>query len=171
MRFPTLTFLILIPVIILNICGCATVAVVQETGKTAGSQSVQDVEDPVKPSREDILADLQGKPEENMKEQPVDKSGQLPRSQSGIGEKTGEEMKEDRKSVELIKLADSQEEAEKIAKTYGIELVEFSFGVAGFHTDEDPEEVISRGKENGWPELSRNSKRYLYNEKGNYQLY
>ncbi|MDO4988923.1 MAG: hypothetical protein Q4E45_00295 [Eubacteriales bacterium] len=57
---------------------------------------------------------------------------------------------------ELYCLADSQEEAEKLAELYGIELVEFSNGVATFHAEEDPQTVITRGKDNGWPLLSLN---------------
>ncbi len=57
---------------------------------------------------------------------------------------------------ELTCLADSREEAEEIAKSYGIELVHFSSGVASFHTDGDPADVIKRGKEQGLKELSIN---------------
>ena len=60
------------------------------------------------------------------------------------------------KGRELICLADSREEAEEIAKSYGIELVHFSSGVASFHTDGDPADVIKRGKEQGLKELSIN---------------
>ena len=61
------------------------------------------------------------------------------------------------KGRELICLADSREEAEEIAKSYGIELVEFSYGVASFHTDEDLQDVITRGKGKGLKELSINT--------------
>jgi hypothetical protein len=56
----------------------------------------------------------------------------------------------------LICTADSQEQAEEIAARYGITLVEYSHGVAGFYTEEDPAAVIRRGKEQGWVELSLN---------------
>ena len=56
----------------------------------------------------------------------------------------------------LMCSAETQEEAEAIAGQYGIELVEFSYGVATFFTEEDPREVIQRGIDNGWPELSLN---------------
>lgn len=56
----------------------------------------------------------------------------------------------------LICSAESQEEAEQIARQYGIRLVEFSYGVASFYTEEDPAEVIRHGLEQGWTELSLN---------------
>ena len=56
----------------------------------------------------------------------------------------------------LICSAESEEEAKQIADQYGIQLVEFSYGVASFYTEEDPAEVIRRGLEVGWTELSLN---------------
>lgn len=57
----------------------------------------------------------------------------------------------------LMTLADSRDEAEKIADAYEIELVNYSNGVATFFTEQDPTEVIRRGKELGLPELSINA--------------
>ncbi|MCR5790912.1 MAG: hypothetical protein K6G83_13580 [Lachnospiraceae bacterium] len=57
---------------------------------------------------------------------------------------------------ELLALADTEEEARKIASLYGIELVRFSYGVATYHTDRDLKEVISQGEKNGWPVVSIN---------------
>ena len=57
---------------------------------------------------------------------------------------------------ELLCLADSREQAQEIADQYGIELVNFSYGVATFHTTEDPQKIIDMGKEKGYPELSLN---------------
>ena len=57
---------------------------------------------------------------------------------------------------ELFTLADSEEEAREIAETYGIELVEYEMGVAAYHTQEDPFEVVRRGREQGWPALEVN---------------
>ena len=65
------------------------------------------------------------------------------------------------KGSELYCLVDTEEKAKEIAKLYGIELVEFSVGVATFHTEQDPNEVIRRGKENGWPELAINQIMHL----------
>lgn len=56
----------------------------------------------------------------------------------------------------LVCPAETLEEAEAIAEQYGIELVDFSYGVASFYTEEDPRELIQRGIDNGWPELSLN---------------
>lgn len=58
---------------------------------------------------------------------------------------------------ELFCLAKTEEEAKEIAALYGIELVDFSFGVATFHTEEKPGEVIARGEKNGWPSISPNT--------------
>ncbi len=58
--------------------------------------------------------------------------------------------------AELIALAESEEEAREIAEQYGVELVGFSSGVAVFHTEEDPNSVIEKGRQNGWPELALN---------------
>ena len=63
---------------------------------------------------------------------------------------------------ELIGLAETREEAEKIAETYGITLVSFEYGVATFHTEEDPTAVIDRGLKAGYPELSLNGHMELY---------
>ena len=57
---------------------------------------------------------------------------------------------------ELYCLSDSLEEAQRIAQDYGIELVSFGDGVAVFHTEDDPEEVIKLGKNKGYTELSLN---------------
>ena len=57
---------------------------------------------------------------------------------------------------QLMALVETQEEARKLAELYGIELVEYGEQVALFHTEEDPQTVIQRGVENGWPELSLN---------------
>ncbi len=62
---------------------------------------------------------------------------------------------------ELLCLCDSQEEAESIAEMYGIELVEFSYGVATFHA-EKPREVIAMGKEKGYPLLEINGMMQTY---------
>lgn len=58
---------------------------------------------------------------------------------------------------ELFCLADTEEEAKELAALYGITLVDFRYGVASFHTEEDPASVIARGKKNGWPSLSLNT--------------
>lgn len=57
---------------------------------------------------------------------------------------------------ELLCTVESREQAEEVASLYGIELVDFSYSVAVFHTEEDPFEVIRRGEENDWPPLEVN---------------
>lgn len=57
---------------------------------------------------------------------------------------------------QLYAVIASQEEAEAIAEQYGITLVRCGAHVAVFYTEEDPEAVIQRGLDNGWPELSLN---------------
>ena len=57
---------------------------------------------------------------------------------------------------QLMAGAESRQEAEELARLYGITLVDYQHQVALFFTEEDPGEVIQRGKDNGWPELSLN---------------
>lgn len=64
----------------------------------------------------------------------------------------------------LVALVDTQEEAEEIAEQYGITLTSYENGVAVYHTEEDPYNVIARGQENGYHELSVNLTRRLVNE-------
>lgn len=56
----------------------------------------------------------------------------------------------------LMSEAETEEEAQEIAEQYGIELISFENGLALYHTEEDPFEVIARGQENGYPQLSMN---------------
>ncbi len=57
---------------------------------------------------------------------------------------------------QLMAGAESESAAQELARLYGITLVDYRNGVALFYTEEDPREVIQRGKDNGWPELSLN---------------
>lgn len=56
----------------------------------------------------------------------------------------------------LMAWAESEEEARKIAEAYDIQFCDYILNIATFHTDEDPREVVRRGKEQGLPELSVN---------------
>lgn len=56
----------------------------------------------------------------------------------------------------LFCLAESEEEARKTADEYGIELVEYNYGVASFYTDKDLRELIEWGKTQGLPLLEIN---------------
>lgn len=62
----------------------------------------------------------------------------------------------------LIGEAETEEEALEIAKQYGIEFVSFENGLALYHTEEDPFEVVARGQENGYPQLTVNFTRIGY---------
>ena len=64
----------------------------------------------------------------------------------------------------LMALVDTQEEADEIAEQYGITLVSYENGVAVYHTEENPYDVITRGQENGYHELSVNLTRRLADE-------
>lgn len=59
--------------------------------------------------------------------------------------------------VSMIALADTKEEAKKIAELYGIELVNFSYGVAEYETTKEPQELIALGEKNNYPTLSTNN--------------
>ena len=71
-------------------------------------------------------------------------------------EKEGADMPEYSKTAPLMAEADTEEAARELAELYGISLVDYRYGLATFATDEDPREVIRRGQENGWPELTLN---------------
>lgn len=57
---------------------------------------------------------------------------------------------------QLMGSAKTLEDAQALAELYGIELVEYRHELALFRTEEDPREVIRRGRDNGWPGLSLN---------------
>ena len=56
----------------------------------------------------------------------------------------------------LMSEAETEEDARAIAEQYGIDFISFENGIALYHTEEDPFEVIARGQENGYPQLSVN---------------
>lgn len=94
-----------------------------------------------------------------------DPPGEIFPGQPGETEKTGKESRpapsvqpagEETLSAQLFTLVETEEEALEIAELYGIKLIKVSNGVATFHTDEDPDEVIRRGEENGWPLIEIN---------------
>lgn len=62
----------------------------------------------------------------------------------------------------LMASAETEEEAKIIAEQYDIELVTFENGIALYHTEENPFDVIARGQENGYPQLSINFVRTGY---------
>ena len=71
---------------------------------------------------------------------------------------------EKQKEIELIALAEDQEEAEEIAKLYGIELSSFSDGGAVFTTDKDLQELKELEDLNGYPTLTVNSNSHQLKE-------
>lgn len=66
--------------------------------------------------------------------------------------------------TEMTALADTREEAEKIAELYGIELSTYSYGVAVYVTDKTPEELMELGRDNHYPSLTPNSESYLHTD-------
>lgn len=62
----------------------------------------------------------------------------------------------------LMAAAETEEEAKEIAEQYEIEFVSFENGIALYHTKESPFEVIARGQENGYTQLSINFVRAGY---------
>lgn len=78
---------------------------------------------------------------------------------------------------ELMCLCENEQEAKEIATLYEIEFVYFANGVATFTTDKNLGEVIQKGKDNGWTELSVNHVIYLDDpvldpiEDGNFEVH
>lgn len=66
---------------------------------------------------------------------------------------------------QLMAMTDTEEMAQEIADQYGIELTSFENGIAVYHTEEDPFEVIARGQANGYAQLSINFVRTMDEEK------
>ena len=60
--------------------------------------------------------------------------------------------------AELLCMAEDEAEAMRIAELYGIELADWNGDahIAVFHTEENPYEVIKRGKEQGFPTIEIN---------------
>lgn len=56
----------------------------------------------------------------------------------------------------LMADVETEEQALEIAEQYNIELVSFENGIALYSTEEDPFQVIARGEQNGYPQLSIN---------------
>lgn len=63
--------------------------------------------------------------------------------------------------VELIALANSEEEARQIAELYGITFKSYSYGVAVFTTSGEPRALIQMGIDKGYPLLSLNDTLYF----------
>ena len=78
-----------------------------------------------------------------------------------IGEQTAivDSTQQGRKG-NLVALADTEEEAKRIANLYDIDLISFSYGVAVYDTDKDLHKLIKWGEKQGYPRLSINGTCY-----------
>ena len=65
-------------------------------------------------------------------------------------------MSQVKKGEELLAQVETEEEAEALAEQYGITLVRFRNGIATYHCEGNPIEVIQLGHENGWTLLVLN---------------
>lgn len=65
--------------------------------------------------------------------------------------------------IRLTCLTDSQQEAEQIAQSYGIEFVSFEYGVAVFISDKPYHELIAYGEENNLKQLSIDYEQTIFN--------
>lgn len=57
---------------------------------------------------------------------------------------------------QLMTFVETEEQAKEIAEQYGIEFVSLNEGIAVYKTEEKVEDVIARGRENGYQELYLN---------------
>ncbi len=94
--------------------------------------------------------------------EPAEDAGETGRNHSSAEDDgdTGTSIEEEEimgEKVSMIALADTKEEAKKIAELYGIELVNYSYGVAEYETTKDPQELIALGEKNNYPTLSTNN--------------
>lgn len=94
--------------------------------------------------------------------EPAEDAGDTGRNHSSAEDDgdTGTSIEEEEimgEKVSMIALADTKEEAQKIAELYGIELVNYSYGVAEYETTKDPQKLIALGEKNNYPALSTNN--------------
>lgn len=54
---------------------------------------------------------------------------------------------------QVLALLDTEEEASEMAEKYGMELMLYNSGVATFHTDEDPEELVKQINADGYEDV------------------
>ena len=105
----------------------------------------------------------ESKPKETEEDmEPAEDDGDTGRNHSSAEDDgdTGTSIEEEEimgEKVSMIALADTKEEAKKIAELYGIELVNYSYGVAEYETTKDPQELIALGEKNNYPALSTNN--------------
>lgn len=63
---------------------------------------------------------------------------------------------------ELLTEVESEKQAQEIAQMYGITLKSVTDDLAVFETEEEPQDVIKRGQENGWKQLYPNTVYHAY---------
>ena len=103
-------------------------------------------------TEEDTDVQEESKPKETEEDmEPAEDDGDTGRNHSSTEEVIMGEK------VSMIALADTKEEAKKIAELYGIELVNYSYGVAEYETTKDPQELIALGEKKNYPALSTNN--------------
>lgn len=88
-------------------------------------------------------------------------SADMVKPQRDPAQQTTNELLQIDETAQLLCAVESLEEAQALAEQYGIILVDCQNGYACFYTEEDPNEVILRGKAQGWPLLSLNRKTKL----------
>ncbi len=138
-----------------------------EPEKTDGEPEADtDVQEESKPKEtEEAMEPAEEKGDTGRNHSSAEEKGDTGRNHSSAEEKgdTGrnhssiEEEEIMGEKVSMIALADTKEEAKKIAELYGIELVNFSYGVAEYETTKDPQELIALGEKNNYPTLSTNN--------------
>ena len=138
--------------------GQGTIESLDANDRNSGMEEIDPgyLAEPEKPDREteeDTGVQEESKPAETEEDgEPVEDSEDAGRNHSSIEE---EEIVGEK--VSMIALADTEEEAERIAGLYGIELVNFSYGVAEYETTKNPQELIALGEKNNYPALSTNN--------------
>jgi hypothetical protein len=77
-------------------------------------------------------------------------------SEDGVSGDAGSEGGKVSSSEPLMAMVDSEEEAQELADACGITLISYQYGIATYDTAEDPEEVVKRSAEKGYPQLELN---------------
>lgn len=81
--------------------------------------------------------------------------------ESGNALESGSEPAGGSETYSMMALAESEEEAVRIAELYGVTFIEYSYGVATYETEKDPNELIEFGKRNQYPAIEINNLNYL----------
>lgn len=131
------------------------------TSQQTSSSSVQDRMDLIKPI-EDVQNEIANISKENNTAGSIPADGSENDTTNYKGNGSTEPTPDNDSTVELIALADTEEQAKAIADMYGITLKSFSYGVAVYTTNKDPHTVIQSGIDNGYPTLSLNHKLQYY---------